>query len=317
MNAKAVKELLAKNPHPHRYTMGMFYREKIRALASVIPDGEYSNVLDVGGGRSSLCHLMFPDASIINCDPDPTLPEIWPWVQMPVKLVSGSATDLPFDDASFDCVTGFDVLEHVPEDTKAAGEMARVVKPGGYLFVSTPTLNFRHPYYSPFKKICYTEAEVLADWGHVRRGYTREQVADLFPGCELIGYRGYLNPLTVIAHDISFSRLKEKSKVALIAAQYPLTFLGYTLGAPGEEAQPGVRVQEGTVGDGSQGYRDRTAPPYPSYLRYGYLRIRQSARQEERRTDWGIALPRVEKHHSGRGSGACRRRDVRRDACKG
>ncbi|MHB0912766.1 MAG: class I SAM-dependent methyltransferase [Armatimonadota bacterium] len=232
MNAKAVRSLLAKNPHPHRYTLGMFYREKMRALARIIPDGEYARVLDVGGGRSSLCHLLFPEARITNCDADPSLVEIWPWVQMPVELVHGRAEALPFEDASFDCVTGFDVLEHVPEDGKAAAEMVRVLRPGGYIFVSTPTVHFRHPFYSPFKTICRPEKEIFAEWGHVRRGYTREQVLSLFPECEPIGFSDYLNPLTVVAHDIAFSRLPERLRVAMIALQYPLTLAGYALGGP-------------------------------------------------------------------------------------
>ncbi len=44
-----------------------------------------------------------------------------------------SATDLPFDDASFDVAYSFKVLAHVPEIDRALREMARVVRPGGHL----------------------------------------------------------------------------------------------------------------------------------------------------------------------------------------
>ncbi len=43
----------------------------------------------------------------------------------------GSATSLPFADASFDLACSFKVLAHVPEIDAALGEMARVVRPGG------------------------------------------------------------------------------------------------------------------------------------------------------------------------------------------
>ena len=45
----------------------------------------------------------------------------------------GSATELPFDDASFDMVCSFKVLAHVPEIGKALHEMVRVTRPGGHV----------------------------------------------------------------------------------------------------------------------------------------------------------------------------------------
>ncbi|PYQ13271.1 MAG: methyltransferase type 11 [Acidobacteria bacterium] len=49
---------------------------------------------------------------------------------------------LPFPDASFDCVTSFDVLYHrwVADDRAAVAEMARVLRPGGVLLVRVPAL---------------------------------------------------------------------------------------------------------------------------------------------------------------------------------
>ncbi len=45
----------------------------------------------------------------------------------------GSATALPFDDASFDVAYSFKVLSHVPQLDVALAEMVRVVRPGGHL----------------------------------------------------------------------------------------------------------------------------------------------------------------------------------------
>lgn len=41
-------------------------------------------------------------------------------------------------DASFDCVVSVEVLEHVEEDAAFAQNVARVLKPGGFFFMTTP-----------------------------------------------------------------------------------------------------------------------------------------------------------------------------------
>jgi ubiquinone/menaquinone biosynthesis C-methylase UbiE len=48
-----------------------------------------------------------------------------------LAVVEGSATALPFDDASFDTVYSFKVLPHVQDIAEAMREVARVLRPGG------------------------------------------------------------------------------------------------------------------------------------------------------------------------------------------
>ncbi|MBI4953710.1 MAG: methyltransferase domain-containing protein [Myxococcales bacterium] len=48
-----------------------------------------------------------------------------------LDVVEGSATSLPFPDASFDVACSFKVLAHVRDVRRAVGEMLRVVRPGG------------------------------------------------------------------------------------------------------------------------------------------------------------------------------------------
>jgi dolichol-phosphate mannosyltransferase len=53
-------------------------------------------------------------------------------------LVHGSIFELPFKDASFDCVICSEVIEHVPAEEKVFDELERVLKPGGRLILGTP-----------------------------------------------------------------------------------------------------------------------------------------------------------------------------------
>lgn len=50
----------------------------------------------------------------------------------------GSATELPFADATFDAYTSFETIEHVEDPDRLLTEARRVVKPGGVFLLSTP-----------------------------------------------------------------------------------------------------------------------------------------------------------------------------------
>jgi SAM-dependent methyltransferase len=54
------------------------------------------------------------------------------------RAVRADLLALPFPDASFDVVMASEVLEHIPADEMAMGEIARVVRPGGRVAVTVP-----------------------------------------------------------------------------------------------------------------------------------------------------------------------------------
>ena len=58
--------------------------------------------------------------------------------------VVGDAHQLPFRDGSFDRVFAFNVFEHLREPTRAAAEVARVLKPGGTVAIHTAFLQAVH-----------------------------------------------------------------------------------------------------------------------------------------------------------------------------
>lgn len=69
---------------------------------------------------------------------------------------------LPFRKNTFDLVICSEVLEHVPDQARAAGEITRVLKPGGILVVSVPR-------YLP-ERLCWAISKAYrnADRGHIR-----------------------------------------------------------------------------------------------------------------------------------------------------
>jgi SAM-dependent methyltransferase len=56
----------------------------------------------------------------------------------PVAMMQADATDLPFEDESFDFAISVHVLEHIPEDRKALSEFFRVLRPGGEAVFQVP-----------------------------------------------------------------------------------------------------------------------------------------------------------------------------------
>ena len=55
-----------------------------------------------------------------------------------VSFMVASCYDLPFEDASFDCVFSHALLEHLAEPHRALTEFHRVLKPGGRIGVCSP-----------------------------------------------------------------------------------------------------------------------------------------------------------------------------------
>jgi len=51
---------------------------------------------------------------------------------------TGSVAAMPFADASFDCAVSFETLEHLAEQDEMLAELRRVLKPDGFLVISTP-----------------------------------------------------------------------------------------------------------------------------------------------------------------------------------
>lgn len=68
-------------------------------------------------------------------------------------FVQGSALGLPFPNESFDIVTFWNVIEHVPDYNKALSEAARVLKKDGHIVIEAPN-------YASFRK----EAHYHVPW---------------------------------------------------------------------------------------------------------------------------------------------------------
>lgn len=110
------------------------------------------------------------------------------------KNVSFKEAELTAGQATFDLAICSEIIEHVPDDQKFAKLLLTQLKPGGFLYLSTPSLDtvlYRFGFYTKF------DSEV----GHLRR-YTEQSLAKLLEkaGWEIVELRSVEGPLRNILY---------------------------------------------------------------------------------------------------------------------
>ncbi|MCH7662299.1 MAG: class I SAM-dependent methyltransferase [Chloroflexi bacterium] len=98
-------------------------------------------LLDVGtAGGSFLAVAKRAGWEVAGCEPNRWLVN-WGNHNYGLDIQPGTIFDMHLEDASFDVVTLWDVLEHTPDPTKVLLECQRVLKPGGLLVVNYPDVD--------------------------------------------------------------------------------------------------------------------------------------------------------------------------------
>jgi len=131
---------------------------------------DLTRVLDVGCGANLEYDLALADRGIdvVAVDFVPSFLELAP-KHPRIELKVADAVKLPFDSSSFDCVICSEVAEHVPDDRAVLQEIARVLKPGGWLVFTVPILWNLHRLMTMAKR---RSLEIRMMEGHLRE-YTR------------------------------------------------------------------------------------------------------------------------------------------------
>lgn len=167
------------------------------------------DVLEIGTGTGYGIEVVAPHAArFVTLDKHaPALP-----ARPGVEFRQATVPPLPFDDASFDCVISFQVIEHIGRDAEFVREIHRVLRSGGRFIVTTPNAPMsltRNPWHvreyraeelrrllaGPFRSVealgVFGNEKVMAYYERNRRGVeriTRFDILDLqhrLPRCLL------------------------------------------------------------------------------------------------------------------------------------
>ncbi|MGV3461683.1 MAG: class I SAM-dependent methyltransferase [Flavobacterium sp.] len=120
-------------------------RDKVQLITRLT--GTKGNLLDIGAGTGDFAAEAAKGGwSVTGFEPSEKARAIAK--SKGVALVNDTA-ELP--DASFDVITMWHVLEHVPNVEKQIAELKRLVKPGGHIIIAVPNFkSFDAKYYGQF-----------------------------------------------------------------------------------------------------------------------------------------------------------------------
>jgi ubiquinone/menaquinone biosynthesis C-methylase UbiE len=107
-----------------------------------------------------------------------------------VEYRIADAHRLLYDDATFDAVMLFDVLEHVPDVAQVVGEIGRVLKPGGLFHGFIPIEGQPH---TLFYRLRNSKTLTIAKWKMERIGHIQQLTSN---GVETIFKNAGLEPIS-------------------------------------------------------------------------------------------------------------------------
>jgi ubiquinone/menaquinone biosynthesis C-methylase UbiE len=123
--------------------------QAIDALLDAAHVGRGSRVLDVGTGAGDAAGLAIErGADATGVDVAVAMVEIAARRHPQATFVQAPATALPFAEGSFDAAVGNNVIQHVGDPKRAAGELLRVLSPGGRVALSNWDAAERSPFFA-------------------------------------------------------------------------------------------------------------------------------------------------------------------------
>ncbi len=169
------------------FNKSVLKQRKFREITELL--GETSNLrcLDLGADNGVISYLLRErGGSWKSADLDEqAVCSIRQLVKEDVFKINGISTT--FNDNEFDKVVIVDLLEHIETEREFLDELFRIIKPGGEMIINVP-----HIKNSLLRKLRLTIGQTDEKHGHLRPGYTVEQLAILLKDkFQIINHKSY------------------------------------------------------------------------------------------------------------------------------
>ncbi|NQS90340.1 class I SAM-dependent methyltransferase [Patescibacteria group bacterium] len=153
----------------------------LKSEISEIEDG--SSIFDIGSYDGEISYNLkriFQNLEFVIVDIDKSGLQLA--AEKGLDTLYTSALNLPVKDNKVDFILCLDLIEHVKEDNALIKEISRVLKKHGKVILTTPMQNgVSFPFLSRKKS-----KTINKNWGHVRKGYSLENIVKLFRNNDLM-----------------------------------------------------------------------------------------------------------------------------------
>jgi ubiquinone/menaquinone biosynthesis C-methylase UbiE len=170
------------------------FRRRVETIIEWMDTDRPARVLDCGSGYGFVLRILrdLTNATIIGLDYElERVRETRAALDDDPRLshVQADAMRLPFADATFDYVVCSEVLEHLPDDARAAREILRVLKPGGTCIATVPCQDYPvawDPINWTLERVTGKHLGGRRPWSGIwydhQRLYTRDELTALMAG---------------------------------------------------------------------------------------------------------------------------------------
>lgn len=112
---------------------------ELQVYLDVLGDIKPGKVVDLGSGSGTLSYLFSKlDWKVVSCDHD----DHFNHGLQKIDFVKADLNeDFPFESEFCDLVVAKQIIEHLNNPTHFLGEIARILRPGGIVFLSTPNIS--------------------------------------------------------------------------------------------------------------------------------------------------------------------------------
>lgn len=175
------------NWHLKLFRKSILKQNKWRQIESLLGESRGLTCLDIGSDNGVISYLLRQKGGEwYSADlAETAVRSIRELVRDRVYQIDGGRT--AFADNTFDKVVIVDFLEHIPDDAGFLSEVYRILKPDGELLINVPHLTR-----SLLRKFRLAIGQTDEKHGHLRPGYTIDQIRDLVKGkFEIIAHRTY------------------------------------------------------------------------------------------------------------------------------